>query len=484
MDSSIFRSLSRLSNDQLLAEVMRLAACEREATAGLIAHLAEVDARGLHLVEGCSSLFVYCTQVLHFSEHAAYGRIEAARAARRFPVLLERLARGEVNLTTVTLLGPVLTAENHRALLDEARHKSRRDVEEIVARVRPQACIATSVRKLPQRALPAPAPASTVASLAPDGAQRTGMNESETFASGASPAACATSASMYHDARTARRTVIEPLSPGCYRVQFTASAAIHAKLRRAQDLLRHRVPDGDVAAVFDRALDALLREIERSKFGVVSNASNPKPPGAKPGGANPGGAKPGSAKPGGANPGGAKPGGMKPGGSEGGVQQAGAGRGLGRGRRYIPPAVRRAVWARDGERCTFVGRDGRRCGERRFLEFDHAHPHADGGPATVENLRLRCRAHNQHTAEFYFGPTESIAREASAPYPLPRGSVPSLAREERHAGEEADAEGVVVEAVAEVALETPRQALPPRDCEPQAGAQAELAVVGIAAGEP
>ena len=49
----------------------------------LVASLAEMDARKLYLGEGCSSLFTYCTRVLYLSEYAAYGRIEAARAARR-----------------------------------------------------------------------------------------------------------------------------------------------------------------------------------------------------------------------------------------------------------------------------------------------------------------------------------------------------------------------------------------------------------------
>ena len=79
-------SLTDLSDLELLSTVKTLVADERQATAQLIAALAELDARRLYLGEGCSSLFAYCTQVLHLSEHAAYGRIEAARAARRFPV--------------------------------------------------------------------------------------------------------------------------------------------------------------------------------------------------------------------------------------------------------------------------------------------------------------------------------------------------------------------------------------------------------------
>ena len=110
-------SKSSLSDAELLLEMKALASAEREATAQLIAALAEVDARRLYLGEGCSSLFTYCTRVLHFSEHAAYGRIEAARAARKCPALLELLADGSVHLTAMTLLAPHLTAENHGDLL-------------------------------------------------------------------------------------------------------------------------------------------------------------------------------------------------------------------------------------------------------------------------------------------------------------------------------------------------------------------------------
>lgn len=132
-------SLTHLSDQQLLTEIKRLAGDERQATARLIASLAELDARRLYLGEGCSSLFTYCTQVLHLSEHAAYGRIEAARAARQFPVILERLADGSVTLTTVGLLAPHLTPENHQELLDATRHKRKRDVEHLVAHLAPRA---------------------------------------------------------------------------------------------------------------------------------------------------------------------------------------------------------------------------------------------------------------------------------------------------------------------------------------------------------
>ena len=363
MDTNIFSSLARVSNDELLAQVKHLAAREQEATAGLVARLAEVDARRLHLGEGCSSLYAYCTRVLHLSEHAAYGRIEAARAARKYPVILEMLARGDVNLTTVTLLGPILTPGNHRALLEEARFKTRRQVEEIVAREQPRPPVPTSIRKLPGTRLteepaerPMPLPAAGV-ETARVGAETPAV---ETPAKGLLPAPDSGQVTPFDAAVTARRAapraVITPLAPERYRVQFTASAETYQKLARARDLLRHRIPTGDPAAIIDHALTVLLRQLEKQKFAATDRPR--------------------------------------------------ASRATARGSRHVPAAVKREVLLRDGERCAYVGRDGLRCGESGFLEIDHVHPHADGGPSSVENLRIACRAHNQYAAELYFDPPE------------------------------------------------------------------------------
>ena len=142
-------SASDLSDRDLLAELERAVTCERHATAQLIALLMEVDSRKLYAGQGYSSLFMYCVQRLHLSEHAAYLRIEAARLARRFPIILDRLSDGSLHLTAVSLLGPHLTAENHLELLDSARHMSKREVEVLIARLRPQPDVPSIVRKLP-----------------------------------------------------------------------------------------------------------------------------------------------------------------------------------------------------------------------------------------------------------------------------------------------------------------------------------------------
>jgi hypothetical protein len=103
-DMTTLLSVGALTDSELLTQVVAIAQLERHATANLIAALAELDARRLYLAAGYSSLFTYCTHVLHLSEHAAYGRIEGARAVRRFPTILGRLADGALTLTAVCLL--------------------------------------------------------------------------------------------------------------------------------------------------------------------------------------------------------------------------------------------------------------------------------------------------------------------------------------------------------------------------------------------
>ena len=248
----------KLSDSDLLLEVRRLAGGEREATARLIAALGELDARRLYLGEGCASLFTYCTQVLHLSEHAAYGRIEAARAARKWPAILGLLADGSVHLTAIGLLAPHLTTENHQRVLSSARHKTKREVEEIVASLRPQPPVASSVRKVPAPKTPA-----VDRSAAPSAAL--------TFPE------CTTSelARVQSASEHARPSAeVKPLAPEQYKVQFTVSRETYQKLREAQDLLRHRVGNGDVAEIFDRGLTLLLAELRKTKHAASAQAAD------------------------------------------------------------------------------------------------------------------------------------------------------------------------------------------------------------------
>jgi hypothetical protein len=332
-------SFEHLSDSDLLGETKRLATREREATVYIIAALMEVDARRLYRGEGYSSLFTYCTGGLHLSEHAAYGRIEAARAARRVPAILNLLADGSLTLTTVGLLAPHLTPENHSALLEATQHRSKREVERVIAALRPQPTIPSSVRKLPAPRPTDPAPLAPLVC-----GVRAGIPEVDPV-----PSACTVTAPAQSPAR---RAVVAPLDPERYKVQITISRDAHDRLRRAQDLLRHVIPSGDPAAIIERALCALVDDLERKKLAAVKCPRR--------------------------------------------------GRTVAPHSRHVPAAVRREVWARDGGRCAFIGADGR-CAERGFLELHHVIPFADGGPSDAANLQLRCRAHNAFEAEAWFG---------------------------------------------------------------------------------
>ena len=242
-------SLATLPDRELLAQLESDVQHERQATARIIALLMEVDARKLYAQQSCSSLFTYCVQMLHLSEHAAYLRIEAARAARRFPTILERLADGSLTLTTIGLVAPHLTVANHLGVLDAARHKSKRDVEQLVACLRPLPDVAPAVRKLPT---PKPTLSSQIG-LPPADVQ------------GADAVPLSTSIGM----STSRPIEIKPLAPERFKVQFTINRETHDKLRQVQDLLRHTVRDGDLAAIFDRALTALLVELSKAKLALT-----------------------------------------------------------------------------------------------------------------------------------------------------------------------------------------------------------------------
>src|SRR5256885_2275184 len=150
MNTNILVTANGLSDRDLLARLDALAGRERAASAALVAHLAALDARpSLYAAAGYGSLFAYCTQALRLSEDAACNRIEAARACRSFPVLLDDLAAGTLSLTSVRLLRPHLTDPNHPDGLEGAGGRRRREIEALIAHLAPKPDAATWVRGLP-----------------------------------------------------------------------------------------------------------------------------------------------------------------------------------------------------------------------------------------------------------------------------------------------------------------------------------------------
>ena len=277
--------------------------------------------------------FSYCTEVLHFSEATAFHRIRAARAARAYPLLLERIREGALHLAGANLLAPALTPENHVKLLDLARYKSKRAIEELLANRAPKPDVAARVRQLPdpRPAAPVPMPSEAAGPLLE--ATSRGAAPSPPRARAPSPAP-------------------SPLGGRRFKVQFTGDQSLYNKLREAQALLRHQIPDGDLAQIFDRALTLLLLEAKRKKFAQTSSPRAGSKTARRPGAAS----------------------------------------------RHIPAKIKRAVVARDGGRCAFVAPNGRRCGSGEFLEYHHLDPWARAKRHSIDRIELRCRGHNQHAA--------------------------------------------------------------------------------------
>jgi len=250
-------SFAHVSDREVIEATSRAATDERRATVDLLALLGEVDARRLYLSEGFSSLFTYCTGELKFSEHEAYHRIEAARAVREFPLILERLRDGSLTLTSITLLRPHLTPENADALIALALNKSRREVEHQMAALAPKSDVRALVRRLPDRK-----PATDIPAPCSGGRSDVGGTEARAQA----PA----------EPRPTPRPLSTPLSGDRYLLRVTLSADAHAKLQRARDLMRHSLPHGDPAAIVERALTLLVDDLERRRMARVDRPREAK----------------------------------------------------------------------------------------------------------------------------------------------------------------------------------------------------------------
>jgi hypothetical protein len=337
-------ALEKLSDDEVLSGLERVLGQSRRVESSLIAHLAEVDARHLFARYAAPSMFVYCRDVLHLSEGEAQLRILVARAAREHPVLLDVLADGRLHLSGIAKLAPILTAENREALIPRAVHKSKREIEEMLAELEPRPDVPSAIRKLPDRPL--------ISAETPGESRR---DEVPHFAPlvpllsvprpGAPP-----------------RPAFQPLAPARYKVEFTAGAQLRDKLERLRALMREDVPNGDLAAIIDMAVTS---ELERREARRYAKTSSPRknvdrtrkvPPSQKL-----------------------------------------------RSSRYLPAEVRRAVYRRDGGQCRFVDRQGRRCPERHRLEYHHRHPYGLGGGPDPDNLCLMCGPHNRYLAEIDYG---------------------------------------------------------------------------------
>lgn len=368
-----------LSDAELLARMPILVSAERAHTADVIEHLLEIDARQLYLGEACSSLTSYCIERLGYSEDEASKRARVARLARRFPAVLAELRAGAIHLSGLALLAPHVTEENCAELVASARHQSKRNIESVLAARFPKSDTPEVIQPLSVQ-LPLVVATGSDASFRPGAETRTqGVQRSITT-------------TPVQDQR------FHPLSAQRWHVQFTAGAELARKLEEARALLSHAVPSGELATIFERALDALLERETKRRLGVAVPRKR---------------------------------------------------RAVAPGSRHVPVHVARQVWARDEHQCAFVDAQGRRCTARRFLTLEHREPYALGGAPTLDNLKLFCAAHNLGAAIQFFGPSHIAAKrieglhERAAPE-CSRGSVASCTAfqvEQRRSRAPADANG-------------------------------------------
>jgi hypothetical protein len=361
-------AVQSLSSSQLLSATRELVQKSRGTDADLLEHLGEIDERRLYLDGAFPSMFAFCIGEYGFSEDVAYQRIAVARAARSLPAILEAIRSGRVHMTGLRLLAPHLNTENIAQVLAEATGKSTRQIEELVARLAPQPPVPTVIRKLPAQVIPQPPPPTLFGSAE----TAVSHDSSPATASGSAPASVAV------PRRDEQRCVVQPLAEETFKFQFTASRACRDKLRQAQDLLRHRVPDGDVGTIVEKALDALIERVTKERFAEVRKSRKTAIE-----------AEASSVS------------------------------------RHIPSAIKRAVFERDGGRCTFTDERGRRCGETGGLEFDHLDGFARTHLHDADRIRLLCRSHNQYAAERMYGRGGLQRARASRD---PRPTLPGISR--------------------------------------------------------
>jgi hypothetical protein len=404
-------SLEHVSDDEVLARTRRLVGRSNLLLAELLAHLAEVEARGIHRTRACSSLYAYCMYELRFSEDEAFRRVAAARLIRRFPALLDALASGELHLTGLLVLGPHFTEANLTEVLARAKHRTKRELARLVRVLDPLPSVPARIEPLgpaPARAIPAdPTWEEFVQSFCPvrelspgerprdwvgdaNDIGTSSVEANDTRAIGADEAPMTTDfvaparvKSTVSDPDGAERPAPEPLAPERYKVQFTATPEYVRLVEEAKALLSHVAPRATLDEIHLRALRAFVTMLRKQKYAAAEAPSHQLP-------SDVAGELPESL--------GKEPRVELEPAAEGTKSRPPRQRG-----RHIPASVRRAVFKRDGQQCAYTDPAGRRCPETHRLEFHHLAPFARGGAHTPANLALRCTAHNALAAEDDFG---------------------------------------------------------------------------------
>jgi len=345
----LLHELLSLDGEDVLLSFDKYLSHRSRVKAVVLVHIAVIDARNLYLARGFESMKAFLVAKMALTEDAAYKRIQVARLARQLPRLFTAVASGELSIYDVRLLAPRLTSTNVEELVTECAHKSATEIEGVLARRFPRAEeLRLDDGVSPQVAIPHDGGGRSAQVVAAQSSDSIPHADRQVDL----PEAIPPLANMGFITAPRVRTRIQQLSESRYTLQVTLAGTTHDKLRRLQDLLAHAIPDRDIAEIIDRSFDALMERLEKRKFGTHAKGDGKNRP---------------------------------------------------RTLRAIPAQIKRAVYERDRGACAHRFEDGRICGSRSKLEYDHIVPIAKGGRTTIENVRLLCRAHNQHAADQAFG---------------------------------------------------------------------------------
>jgi 5-methylcytosine-specific restriction endonuclease McrA len=371
------RSLKTLSDRELLNRLSKLVKQERNLTLEILPHLIEVENRKIHFSLGYSSMFVYCTEGLGYSESSANRRIYAARAIRKCPRAFTELRDGRVNFGTLALVWRHITPE----LLEEIRGKSYRQVQAIASRFNPMMKHRDITRPVAVRK-----PVAVAAGRQTAGATFTGSsglplsvgseNDPElgeiSLRRGGNKRAADTQCDSSgptpsNEVPPPPEAAVKVETVKMHHINCMVDDSVMEMLNRCKELLSGKFPCGidyntlmkELASDWLERHDPVKRGERREKRKKSGNTNTPKK------------SKVTSQK---------------------------------EHSRYINPATRDAVYNRDRARCTYVGSNGKRCESKWDLEIHHDEtPFAMGGDNSINNLRLLCATHNKLEAERVYG---------------------------------------------------------------------------------
>ncbi|OGS42653.1 MAG: hypothetical protein A2506_01885, partial [Elusimicrobia bacterium RIFOXYD12_FULL_66_9] len=252
---------AKATDDDLRKELAFLIERERRNLAAVLAALGEYSYRRLYRDEGYYSMFEYCLRALKFDESTAYRHITAARVVRQYPEALPLISAGDLTLTSVLILSPILTEDNRRVMFKQARGKTRRELETMVAGLSPLPPRMDYVQRLP-------APAPTWVPLDPGGASTGALGEPP----------CPSEVPVAPKPREWQ--AVMPVSLDRVRIGFDAAVGLMTLIDRARQVLRHKHPEGRLEDVLTDALELFLeRKDPQKRLAVRSeDAGKPLPP--------------------------------------------------------------------------------------------------------------------------------------------------------------------------------------------------------------